>query len=48
MTMVLRDNPAPSIRRLLVNRPEKRNAIDHAVREALMSEIRAARADRTV
>lgn len=33
--VVLVDRPAPHVARLLINRPDKRNAIDHAVRQQL-------------
>jgi enoyl-CoA hydratase/carnithine racemase len=36
---VLVDRPAPHVARLLINRPDKRNAIDLAVRQALTNEI---------
>ncbi len=37
--VVLLDRPAPSVARLLINRPDKRNAIDHAVRHALIEHL---------
>ncbi len=43
--VVLLDRPAPHVARLLINRPDKRNAIDHAVRQALTDAIRELRAD---
>ena len=33
---ILLDEPAPYVARVLINRPDKRNAIDHGVREALI------------
>ena len=32
--VVLIDNPAPQVRRITLNRPEKRNALNHAMRGA--------------
>lgn len=43
--VVLLDTPAPGVQRLLINRPDKRNAIDHAVRQALIDALTAARAE---
>lgn len=43
--VVLLDRPAPHVARLRVNRPEQRNAIDHAVRQALIDHIAALSAD---
>ncbi len=37
--VVLLDRPAPNVARLLINRPDKRNAIDHAVRHALIEHL---------
>jgi len=48
MTELLIDHPAPGIRRLLINRPEARNAINAAVREALHAALIAARDDKTI
>jgi len=40
--MILKlDRPAPQVLRLLINRPEKRNAIDYDVRQALIEALRA-------
>lgn len=39
--VVLLDRPAPHVARLLINRPDKRNAIDLAVRQALIDAIDA-------
>ena len=39
MTVVLLDRPAPGVARLLINRPDKRNAIDHAVRQGLIDRL---------
>lgn len=43
--VVLLDQPAPGVARLRINRPDKRNAIDHAVRQALTDALRALAAD---
>lgn len=40
------DCPAPGVARLLINRPEKRNAIDFAVRDAMITALETAFADR--
>ncbi len=45
MTELLIDHPAPGITRLLINRPEARNAINAAVRQALYAALIAARDD---
>ena len=34
--VVLLDRPAPHVARLLINRPDKRNAIDFEVREQMV------------
>lgn len=39
--VVLMDRPAPHVARLLINRPDKRNAIDFDVREQLTRQIQA-------
>ena len=44
-SVVLVDRPAPHVARLLINRPDKRNAIDHAVRHMLTDELRKVLAD---
>lgn len=38
--VVLLDRPAPHVARLRINRPDKRNAIDHAVREQMTQHLR--------
>lgn len=38
-SVVLIDRPAPHVLRLLINRPDKRNAIDHDVRQALVDAL---------
>jgi 2-(1,2-epoxy-1,2-dihydrophenyl)acetyl-CoA isomerase len=45
MTELLIDEPAPRIRRLLINRPDARNAINAEVRNALYAALIAARDD---
>lgn len=42
---LLVDRPAPHIVRFTLNRPDKRNAIDHAMRSALLDAAAQARAD---
>lgn len=43
--VVLVDRPAPHVARLLINRPDKRNAIDFDVRQQLTEELTAILAD---
>lgn len=43
--VVLVDRPAPHVVRLCINRPEKRNAIDHEVRQSLADALTSALAD---
>ncbi|HEY2815347.1 MAG TPA: enoyl-CoA hydratase-related protein [Acidimicrobiales bacterium] len=43
--LVLVDEPAPHVRRLTLNRPEKRNALNHPLRGALIDALRAADVD---
>lgn len=38
-SVVLFDRPAPHVARLRINRPEKRNAIDHAVRQGFIDHL---------
>jgi 2-(1,2-epoxy-1,2-dihydrophenyl)acetyl-CoA isomerase len=45
MTALLTDTPAPGVRRLLINRPEARNAIDAEVRELLAAALEDAARD---
>ena len=42
---VLLDHPASGVWRLLINRPDKRNAINHEVRQGLIDHLLAARRD---
>ncbi len=44
-SLVLADDPAPAVRRLTLNRPDKRNALSHALRGQLFDAVRAADAD---
>jgi enoyl-CoA hydratase len=46
--LVLVDEPVPHVRRLTLNRPEKRNALNHPLRGALIEQLRAADVDREV
>ncbi|HET9610930.1 MAG TPA: enoyl-CoA hydratase/isomerase family protein, partial [Acidimicrobiales bacterium] len=43
--LVLVDEPAPGVRRLTLNRPEKRNALNNPLRGALIAALRAADGD---
>jgi len=43
--VILVDDPAPGVRRVTLNRPDKRNALNHPLRGALMDALRAADAD---
>jgi enoyl-CoA hydratase len=45
---LLIDDPQPHVRRLTLNRPEKRNALDNALRGAVFEALRAADADADV
>jgi len=44
-TVVLIDEPAPMVRRITLNRPEKRNALNHALRGDLLTALREADQD---
>ncbi|WP_454644731.1 enoyl-CoA hydratase/isomerase family protein [Bradyrhizobium liaoningense] len=46
--VVLLDRPAPSVARLRINRPAKRNAIDHAVRQGFIDALADLRGDGSV
>ncbi len=43
--VVLVDEPAPQVRRITLNRPEKRNALNHALRGGVMRALREADQD---
>jgi enoyl-CoA hydratase/carnithine racemase len=44
-TVVLIDNPAPYVRRVTLNRPEKRNALDSVLRHEIVTAVREGEAD---
>ncbi len=46
--LVLIDDPAPHVRRLTLNRPEKRNALNHPLRGELVAALQAADLDDAV
>jgi len=46
--VVLVDDPAPGVRRVTLNRPEKRNALNHALRGGILRALQEADADRDV
>ena len=43
--VVLVDDPAPQVRRVTLNRPEKRNALNHALRGGILEALREADSD---
>jgi enoyl-CoA hydratase len=47
-SILLVDDPAPRVRRFTLNRPEKRNALDNALRSALFDALHAADRDDAV
>jgi enoyl-CoA hydratase/carnithine racemase len=46
--VILVDEPAPMVSRITMNRPEKRNALNHALRGAVLGQLRANDADADV
>jgi enoyl-CoA hydratase/carnithine racemase len=46
--LVLLDDPAPGVRRITLNRPEKRNALNHPLRGQLLQALREGDADDAV
>ncbi len=46
--LVIVDDPRPAVRRLTLNRPQKRNALSHSLRGELFSGLREADANRAV
>jgi enoyl-CoA hydratase len=46
--LVLIDDPAPGVRRITLNRPEKRNALNHPLRGQLLQALREGDRDRVV
>ena len=46
--VILVDDPAPHIRRITMNRPEKRNALNHALRGEVLHALKAADVDENV
>ena len=47
-SVVLIDEPAPMVRRITLNRPEKRNALNHALRGDLLNALREADQDEAI
>src|SRR5689334_9984347 len=47
-SLLLIDEPAPGVRRLTMNRPEKRNALNNALRGAIFAAIEAAERDAAI
>ena len=43
--VVLTDDPAPGVRRVTLNRPEKRNALNHALRGGIIRALQEADQD---
>jgi len=44
-TLVVIDNPAPHVRRVTLNRPEKRNALNSVLRQEVITAVRAGESD---
>jgi enoyl-CoA hydratase len=44
-TVILIDNPAPHVRRVTLNRPEKRNALNSALRREIITAAREGETD---
>ena len=44
-TVVLIDNPAPHVRRVTLNRPEKRNALNSVLRQEIITAVREGETD---
>src|SRR6185369_13474338 len=47
-SVLVLDDPLPGVRRLTLNRPEKRNALNNELRGAILAALRAADADPAV
>ena len=47
-TVILIDEPAPHVRRITLNRPDKRNALNHALRAEVLHALRAGDQDEAV
>jgi len=47
-TVIIIDNPAPKVRRITLNRPEKRNALNHALRGELLHALKTGDMDADV
>src|SRR5579884_1143947 len=47
-TVVIIDEPAPGVRRITMNRPEKRNALFHTLRGEILAALREGDADDAV
>ncbi|MGH7374053.1 MAG: hypothetical protein ACREJY_07485 [Candidatus Rokuibacteriota bacterium] len=47
-SVLLLDDPLPGVRRLTLNRPEKRNALNNELRGAILTALKAADADAAV
>jgi enoyl-CoA hydratase/carnithine racemase len=47
-SVVLIDEPAPMVRRITLNRPEKRNALNHALRGDLLNALKEADQDESI